>query len=68
MRGNIPSGAENHEVSQRDAGLFGFGGEHTEDGRIDMVFRDTTDVDEFFHCIFVRHVAGWNILVKILRQ
>jgi hypothetical protein len=38
--------------------LLGFGGEYAKDGRVYVILRDTTDVDKFFHGIFVRDITG----------
>ena len=44
--------------------LPGFGGEHTENGWVDVVLRNATNVDEFFHGIFVRDVTGLQFFLS----
>ena len=58
---DVPAWAEDKEVRKWDARLLRFSGENTEDGGVDMVFRDAANVDEFFQGIFVRNIACEDI-------
>jgi len=56
-RGNIPTRTEDQKVHQRDIWLFGFGGEDTKNGRVDVVLGDASYVDEFLEGVLVGDVT-----------
>lgn len=54
---NVPQRTEDEEVRERNTGLFRFSGEHTENGRIDVVLRYASHVGEFLQRIFIGNVT-----------
>ena len=59
--GDVPSSAEDQEVCKRRAGRLRFRGEDAEDGGVDMVLVNATDMGELLHCILVWDVAAASV-------
>lgn len=55
---NVPPWREDEEVRERRAGFATLGGQHAEDGRVDVIFADGANVDEAGKVVFVRHVVA----------
>lgn len=58
MRRNIPSRAEDKEITQRGGGVLRFGCENTKNGWVDVVLGNTPDIYELFKGVFVWDVAA----------
>lgn len=52
-RGNIPARGESEEISNRRGEIAGFRREHTEDGWINMVYRNRANIDKLGQVIFI---------------
>jgi hypothetical protein len=55
---DVPSWTEDEEICQGRAGGFGLGGEDAEDGGVDVVLGDATDVHEFLQSVFVGYIVS----------
>ena len=58
VRGDVPARAEDEQVRERVVRDLRLGGEHAEDGGVDVVLRDAAHVHELLHRVLVRHVAA----------
>lgn len=56
VRGDVPTGGEDEEVSKRGGGVARGSGQNAEDGGVDVVDGDGTDVDELGEIVLV-----WNL-------
>lgn len=56
MRGNVPARREDEEIGQRRVLVARLGGQHAEDGWVDVVDGDGADVDELGQIIFIGYL------------
>jgi hypothetical protein len=75
MRGHVPPGAEDQEICKRGCRISRWRSQDAENGGINMVYRDGTDVDKLCQVVLVWHIVAvpcnhveWRMLLRAAKE